>query len=386
RGLGHTQALQLYEQLSRSKAVQSGRLKDLGDFELLIPGIGNDKISDLAINVIRGELTTYAEEQCNLYGIPVENVGAGVFWNPQDGRWESHYANLPVYKGQGLVLVPKTAVRRNIIPDYRDFYSNHYIRFLESEHLRARDALVYTLKNGNPKVYISDLKAKYRLSKENLFNFTEKHPEVLKAYKESLIPKAAEAISDAGIEKSQAFLRPLNASQSSIALETIKVGRDDADKYHNFILGALTKIFYPTLTRPKKEQPVDEGRKRIDILFHNTASEGVFSYLVNVHNYYAPYISVECKNYSGDPKNPEFDQLQGRLNRKRGFVGILVCRKIEDRNLMVKRCQDIVNNNDKQLIIVLEDQDVNKLLGFVAANDKTKISHYLEDLVKEIVM
>ena len=121
-------------------------------------------------------------------------------------------------------------------------------------------------------------------------------------------------------------------------------------------------------------------------MFHNTASEGIFSRLVNVHDYFAPYVSVECKNYSGDPKNPEFDQLQGRLNRKRGFVGILVCRKIEDRALMIKRCQDIVNNNDKQLIMVLEDQDIIKLLGFVEAGERVKISDYMGDIVKEILM
>lgn len=386
RGWGHKQASQLYEQLSRSKAVQSGRLKDLGDFELLVPGIGNDKISDLAINVIRGELTVYTEEQCTLHGVPMENVPAGVFWNPEDARWESHYANLPVYKNQGLILVPKIAVRRNIVPDYREFYNDYYIRFLEGEHLRARDSLVYTLKNGNPKVYISDLKAKYKLSKDILFDFSEQHPEVLKAYKESLIPKAADAISDAGIEQTQSVFRLSGAAQSSAALGTINAGHDDAGKYHNFILGTLTQIFYPALTRPKKEQSVDDGRKRIDILFHNTASEGGFSRLVNVHQYFAPYVSVECKNYSGDPQNPEFDQLQARLNRKRGFVGILVCRRIENRSLMVKRCQDIVNNNDKQLIIVLEDQDINKLLSLVEANERLKINEYMEDRVKEILM
>ena len=55
RGWGQAQAKQLYDRLSGSKAVSSGKLQDLGDFELLVPGIGSDKISDLAINVIRGE-------------------------------------------------------------------------------------------------------------------------------------------------------------------------------------------------------------------------------------------------------------------------------------------------------------------------------------------
>ncbi len=54
-----------------------------------MPGIGSDKISDLTVNVIRGELTAYTEEQCALYGVPTEYVPAGTFWNPEDQRWEA---------------------------------------------------------------------------------------------------------------------------------------------------------------------------------------------------------------------------------------------------------------------------------------------------------
>ena len=39
RGWGHEQANMLFARLSKSRAVVSGRLKDLGDFELLIPGV-----------------------------------------------------------------------------------------------------------------------------------------------------------------------------------------------------------------------------------------------------------------------------------------------------------------------------------------------------------
>jgi hypothetical protein len=153
RGWGFVQAKKLYARLSRSKAVLSGKLKDLSDFELLIPGIGSDKISDLAINVIRGELTAYTLEQCELHDVATENVPAGVYWNPDDERWESHYANLPVYKGKGVILVPKVAVRKRLVPDYEEFYDKYMLKFLEAEHLRAGDALVHTLKNGNPRVY-----------------------------------------------------------------------------------------------------------------------------------------------------------------------------------------------------------------------------------------
>ncbi len=113
----------------------------------------------------------------------------------------------------------------------------------------------------------------------------------------------------------------INRSLSADALKEIQPGQADAGKYHDFIVGSLTEIFYPVLTRATKEQPVDEGRKRIDVFFHNSASKASFPGWSMFIVYHAPYISVECKNYSTDPVNPEFDQLLGRLNRKRGFVG-----------------------------------------------------------------
>lgn len=70
RGWGDRQARQLYDALARSKALRSGLLKDIGDLELFLPGIAEDKISDLAINVIRSELVAYTQEQCELYDVP----------------------------------------------------------------------------------------------------------------------------------------------------------------------------------------------------------------------------------------------------------------------------------------------------------------------------
>ena len=43
RGIGPIQARAIFKQLKKSKAVRTGKLQDLSDCELLIPGIGNDK-------------------------------------------------------------------------------------------------------------------------------------------------------------------------------------------------------------------------------------------------------------------------------------------------------------------------------------------------------
>lgn len=139
------------------------------------------------------------------------------------------------------------------------------------------------------------------------------------------------------------------------------------------------------LTRPRKEQEIDEGRKRIDISFSNSATSGFFSKLAQTHRYAVPYIPIECKNYSEDLKNPEFDQMLGRLSRKRGMFGIMVCRKIDDPELVRKRCRDVVNNDPEKAIIVLEDNDIETLLTLRADDKEKEISDYLDEKLRAIL-
>lgn len=144
-------------------------------------------------------------------------------------------------------------------------------------------------------------------------------------------------------------------------------------------------MFAPSLTRPKKEQDIDEGRKRIDISFHNSATDGFFSKLVNQHKYIVPYVPIECKNYTDDIANPEFDQMLGRLNRRRGMFGIIVCRTIVDRGAVLKRCQDAVKNDPEKAIVVLDDLDIKKLLELQINTNKKGISEHLEDKLREVL-
>lgn len=383
RGWGGVQGHLLYQTLTNSAAVKSGKLKDLSEIELLMPGIGSDKISDLTVNVIRGELVAYTEEQCQLLGVPTERINSGLYWDPEGRVWASRYANLPVYRQKRVILIPKAAVRARLVPDYEEFYQRFVLDFLSAEHLSANDSLVTLLKNGTAKVYRKDLKNRYRLSKEFLFEFTQKHPEVLEAYKKTL-PEKARPVDGRYIELHQQTPREAD-SQLAERLRRIPAGHSAANEYHELILGALTGIFYPWLTHPVKEQRVDDGRKRIDILFSNSAEEGFFSRLVQMHKILAPYINVECKNYSEDPANPELEQLMGRFSRKRGRFGILVCRGIENADTLLKRLQDIVNNTEG-VIIVLDDADVTTLLKLKRERKNAEVSDFLEERLKPILM
>lgn len=383
RGWDEKQINHLYRRLSKSRAVQSGLLKDLTDFELLIPGIGDDKVSDLTTNIIRGELVAYTEEQCMLLDIPTENVNSGFYWDHVDHSWTSRYANLPVYDDKSIVLVPKVAVRFRLVPDYSQYYRRFVLEYLQSEHLHAGGSLVRLLKNGKTRVYKKDLMKTNPLTKDYLFNFSEKHPDVLKAYKKSLRTQSKPLSSEQFREEDR--LQPSDVAARQQQLAGIQPGRDQANDYHNFVLDLFNEVFYPALTRPVKEQSIDEGRKRVDIMYTNSAETGFFSNLVNMHKVHAPYITVECKNYTEDLGNAEIDQMIGRFSRKRGRFGIIVCRDIQDRDLLLRRLKDIVNNSDNA-VVVLEDTDLINLLTLKAKGDEKGVSESLEDKLRSVLL
>ena len=240
------------------------------------------------------------------------------------------------------------------------------------------------LKNGRRRVTKKYLESTYPLSKEFLFQFSEVHPEVLERYKESLIGKA-KTLRDEQIEEIQPDPRETDLLGLAERLADIPVGHEAADAYHTFIMGALEGIFYPSLRKPVKEQEIHEGRKRVDIVFNNGADDGFMFDLTARHGVHCPYVFFECKNYSSDPRNPEFDQLTGRFNDKRGMFGVLVCRTVQDKETMLQPCRDVVRDN-RGYILVLDDSDIKALLQLKAETNYEGLDDYLDDKFRRLVM
>jgi len=127
---------------------------------------------------------------------------------------------------------------------------------------------------------------------------------------------------------------------------------------------------------------VSEGRKRADIRFTNMATSGFFHWIKQFGS--CAHIFIECKNYSSDISNPELDQLLGRLSPKTAFFGIIVCRTLEDRPLLVKRCRDAWGRN-QGLIVVLDDVDLGAVVKARTANPEGLDYMCLHDRVSEVI-
>jgi hypothetical protein len=378
-GIGKDQSEQIFQALLQSTAVKTGFLSSLEECELLIEGISRDKISDLTTNVIREHLAAYTKQQCNLWNITTQKLPLPPSYSSTTHQWFSKYFDLPVACGKPVLLIPKVIARYDPSYEHQRYYRHFVLDYLQTEHLSAGSSLVRTLKNGRKVVYKKDIEATFPCTKENLFEFSRKHPEVLLEYREKL-----KEIEKRGIG---VFVEPKDeiiiAKALCKALKSIPSGNRSASDFHNIIIGILEFLFFPSLLHPLKEKEIHEGRKRIDILMENGAQSGIFHLLHDVRKLPCAFVPIECKNYGKEVANPELDQLAGRFSVNRGKFGILCCRKFRNRKLFIKRCQDTLKD-DRGLIIPLDDKTIIQMLGFISAQNREKIDSKIGSLINEV--
>ena len=378
-GIGSYQADQLLEGLRQSQAVQTGLLSSLEECELMIPGISSDKISDLATNVLRGQLARYTAEQCDLHGVATRPVSVGPCFDGSTHDWVNGYLELPVADGHPVMLVPKAIVRFAPAYDHRQYYQHFALEYLQAEHLAAGSALVHTLRGGRRKVYKKELARVFPCSKEFLFEFSRQHPEVLAEYKEHLADLERRGVATEVETADEVGL----AAALRAALGAVQPGSDQATTYHRLMIGILEFVFFPLLVGPKKEVEIHDGRKRIDILMENAAPSGIFHRLHDVRHLPCSYIPIECKNYTREIANPELDQISSRFSTNRGRAGLICCRAFDDRARFIERCRDTFRDG-RGLVLPVDDATVARWLRLIEGGRRAELDGEIGQLVDEI--
>jgi hypothetical protein len=347
--------------LERSEAVKSGLLTDLEDTILMIEGISSDLISDITTNVIREPLIRYTQQACDDLAIPMEEniYPGGPLWDPGTEDWYQSFVTLPLVGRKPLLLVPKVIVRMKMDYDADEYYDNYIIPLLRELAIEANSDLVKIIKKTNePHVTKKDLVARYGRGKTINEQMTRAHPQLIDSYRKNKTRHVHAPISHgdlAGLTGTQ----PPDFDALLSAVTTVKPGKAEAGRYQRAAMNLLTPLFYPWLSMPQYEDKINNGRKRIDITYVNAATAGFFDWLARRYN--APYVFVECKNYTEDPANPELDQLAGRFSPRRGDFGLLVCRRIADKDLFAARCRDLADA-DRGYTIGLDDADLAALV------------------------
>ncbi|AKD04373.1 hypothetical protein POKO110462_20160 [Pontibacter korlensis] len=380
RGVGDTDAVKIYESLLKSRAIQTGLIRDIEDNILFVDNFGKDKLSDMTTNIITKHLIQYTQNQCNLHNIPLrKGVTSGYFWSRADNAWISEYTEMLVINNKKILLVPKGIVSFSKSYTPTKYYEQFVLDYLQNEHLTLGSALVQKRKDGTPYVTKKSVEEENPFSKTFLRKFTQDHPEVLQQFKEETDVNSIPDSDLTGVS-----LRSISSSLIA-RLQSIPSGSESASDFHNIIIGILEILFYPQLINPVKEREIHDGRKRIDLTFDNASKRGIFQRLSHNMNIPCPYIFIECKNYTRDVANPELDQLSGRFSTNRGKVGFLVCRNIDNMDVFLSRCRDTFSDG-RGLIIPLVDQDLVKLLQNVNDGENEYTEQFLSDRIREVTI
>ncbi len=385
RGIGPKQAKEIFSALKDSPAAKSGQLEDLSDFALFVPQIARDKISDMTTNVVRLPLIEYTQSQCALYDVPTQVVPSGFFWDGHKDDWSQKYVRLPVFDNHPILLVPKFAVRWKVGVDHQVFRNRFVLEFLRDEHLRADTSLVTTIRDKKgaivaKKVFKKDVDAHYPTDKEFLASFASKNPSVLDAYRDFLKTTSNKIPT---IE-SKIFEREDAAERLISELKLVPSGPNGATAYHRIMVAVVLILFFPNVVYPKIELGINQGRKRLDIVCTNGKRSGLFYRLAMDQHIKANIVHIECKNYTNDIANAEFDQMIGRFDANRGRFGILMYRKTKDEQLVIARCRDAAKSG-QGIIIPLNDQRVVECLSFVAKREYHKVDELLNNLYVDIL-
>jgi hypothetical protein len=267
-----------------------------------------------------------------------------------------------VVDGAKVVLVPKKAVRWRVLLDHRDYYNGFVLDYLQSTP-EADAGLAYLARGPRGLVTKQTLREHFPLSKDYLLRFSREHPDVFQDYKES--KSASGAISNAELADD---FDPIEIARYLIRkLRNTPVGAGSATQFQRLGAGIMSFLFYPNLITPRLEDPVDDGRRRIDVTYVNAGQSGLFQRFTPTFGRASGKIVVEFKNYRDDPENPEVDQVLGRFANHRGWLGFLVSRHTGDRTRLDARCRDLARNQGAY-IVPLDDSDLIAMLEMVERN------------------
>ena len=338
----------------------------LEDLKVFVPDFGDDFLSDLTTTIIKAPLIGYTQAWCSFLGIEMQPQLVGKAWHPALGNWQMLPAKqLPRTAHGPLILVPRALVRYRVSAETMSFYRGFIRPLFEADELDMNSDLVRTRTNGSRYVHKKSLETKYPTDKDSVVQYVIQHPETIDQYRAHQLKNRPGMLSS--IELSQLMCESdADLAQLLLEVTSLPPGRENAQHYHRGVIALFNALFQGALGGGKPEEPLHDGRMRVDVVYDNIATDGFFS-RIGKGAAACEIIYVECKNYTEDLANPELDQLVARFSSRRGRVGIIVCRGFDNKERFLDRCRD-ASRDDRGWVLVLDDHDLRQLVSEAEAS------------------
>lgn len=335
-GLGNILQRLLIDSLLISPAVMSRGIKHIEEMQLISPGIGPDRVGDIASNILKEFLVRYTQRQCLIHGIPLRSgVPLEHVYDAENRGWRDGYFDLPVNPRDGdpVLLVPRRIVRQLPWINYDDFVKTEFRAFLRAK--RAASAISKAEVTATSRVQTS------------LIDSYVKHREQLAADAQPILPPLRdESVQEAGSALIDRFGK-------------IPHGRTHAAEYQQLVLDSLTFVFCPDLIDGRLEVRTIDGTERRDIIFTNDSDTSFLDYVRNTHD--SLLLMFEVKNV-GELDMAAVNQSATYLGDRIGRLGYIVTRVQPGQNILRKQITIFNDSNPRKVLLILSDSDLEELI------------------------
>lgn len=371
-GLGWQLNRLLADTLTASEALQERGLRHVEELQLVSIGVGPDRVSDIAANVLKSFLIEYTQQQAELWsipltsGIPVSHYFDFITWD-----WSDDYFDLPVnpINGNPLLLVPRRIVRLLPWINYQDYVSTDFKMFL-----RPSKGPRMPRYPGMPK------EKRAEASKKEVVDITRERLELLDQYvhRKEREGNKAEPTLASGLTSSE---DDFNLGESFIQrLNTLPSGQVTATEYQRLVYEIINFLFEPDLTGGELEVSTYRGTERRDIVYVNEAERSFFEYVRNTYG--SMFVLFEIKNVK-KLDNDHVNQTGTYLGVRLGMLGFIVTRNSPEQSVILK-IYSLFNDTPsvpRKTVLIVTDLDLVTMIR--AKQQGENPARRLQDIYRE---
>jgi len=332
--------------------LEAGGLDHLEILALLVPGIAEDRISDVTASVIKGWLAEFTEARCEQHGLPTAKHrimawdAAPLDWRPLDVRLPFNPAD-----GSPVLLAPLDLLRRLPWINYGDYYRTTYAPLV--------------LPPG---------RLGGAVAKQDVLAYNRAHFDVVKGY---VAEREAIALA-CGPDPLFTPLSTATIKKKVAQIKALDTGREHGEdkKFEDLAVDALSSMLYPYLDFAADQVRTVSGAHIRDLIFHNDAKTPFLDDLRTLHG--ARQVVCELKNVAA-LETEHVNQLHRYLDdEEMGGFGILVAR--QPPRASVQRNIVDLHSSKRAAILCLDDSDLDLMVSLLES-----ARHPVEALRKKYV-
>lgn len=335
--LGPTTESAIIETIRQIPQFEASGLEHLEVLALLVPGIAEDRISDLTASVIKAWLAEFTQKRCAEHGVPTGKFRLTA-WDAGRLDWRPFEARLPYNPDDGspVLLAPLDLLRRLPWINYGDYYKSTY----------APLVLPPSRTGG-------------AVAKPDVLAYNRAHFDLVKGY-------VAEREAQAGACAPDPLFTPLRLStvkKKVREIKALKTGRDDGEdkRFEALAVDVLSTLFYPELDLAADQVRTVSGAHIRDLIFHN---DGKTPFLTDLRDLYGARQAVfEFKNVA-KIEAEHVNQVHRYLDdEEMGRFGVLVGR-LPPRASVLRNIVDL-HSSKRATVLCMDDSDLDLMVSLL---------------------